>query len=182
LISAGGAVYVDMNAEECFNTLVRSHSYELYRYALGLWADPYAAEDLLRELCLRAWRRLDRLRDPNALRGRLYTILKKDFARAYRTVPSRSLGALDEEALAAQCGRDTGIEALRLRAAIRTLPLGYREPLLLQVIGGFSCQEIADMLGLTLNAVMARVSRARRRLRGSLGQDGAASPTRRYVR
>jgi RNA polymerase sigma-70 factor (ECF subfamily) len=107
----------------------------------------------------------------------LYTILKNEFVRAYRTVPSRSPVARDEEALAAHCARGTSIEALRLREAIRRLPLGYREPLLLQVIGGFSCQEIADMLGLTLNAVMARVSRARRRLRGSLGQDGAVSPT-----
>ena len=45
------------------------------------------------------------------------------------------------------------------------LPLTYREPLLLQVLGGFSCAEIAGMLGTTEGAVMTRLTRARQALR-----------------
>jgi RNA polymerase sigma-70 factor (ECF subfamily) len=40
----------------------------------------------------------------------------------------------------------------------------YREPLVLQVIGGFSCEEIADPLGLSPSAVMTRIVRARRKM------------------
>ena len=40
----------------------------------------------------------------------------------------------------------------------------YREPLLLQIIGGFSGKEIALILGLNDNTVMTRLFRARRKV------------------
>ena len=49
--------------------------------------------------------------------------------------------------------------------ALDQLTPGYREPLLLQLLGGFSCAEIAEMLLLSEANVMTRVSRARRVLR-----------------
>jgi RNA polymerase sigma-70 factor (ECF subfamily) len=45
------------------------------------------------------------------------------------------------------------------------LPETYREPLLLQVLGGFSCAEIAGMLGSSEGAIMTRLTRARQALR-----------------
>jgi len=48
----------------------------------------------------------------------------------------------------------------------------YREPLLLQVLGGFSCAEIAAMLGTTEGAVMTRLTRARQALRQQLTDAG----------
>jgi len=56
-------------------------------------------------------------------------------------------------------------DALEMREALESLPENYREPLLLQVLGGFSCQEIADMVGSSTGAVMTRLSRARLALR-----------------
>jgi RNA polymerase sigma-70 factor (ECF subfamily) len=44
----------------------------------------------------------------------------------------------------------------------------YREPLMLQVIAGFSAEEIGDIMHISANAVMTRLSRARRMLRESL--------------
>ena len=55
-----------------------------------------------------------------------------------------------------------------LNAALDRLPESHREPLLLQVLGGFSCAEIGAMLSLSETNVMQRVSRARRALRGFL--------------
>ena len=54
---------------------------------------------------------------------------------------------------------------LEMREALHALPESYREPLLLQVIGGFSCDEIAAMMKLTPGAVMTRLTRARQVLR-----------------
>ena len=45
----------------------------------------------------------------------------------------------------------------------------YREPLLLQVLGGFSCEEIAGELKLTSAAVMTQLFRARQKLKVALG-------------
>jgi len=58
-----------------------------------------------------------------------------------------------------------------LHKAINRLESDYREPLLLQVIGGFSGKEIADMLQLNNNTVMTRLFRARSKLRKEFDLD-----------
>jgi RNA polymerase sigma-70 factor (ECF subfamily) len=44
----------------------------------------------------------------------------------------------------------------------------YREPLFLQVVGGFSGEEIGEILGLNKNTVMTRLFRARNQLKEML--------------
>ena len=48
----------------------------------------------------------------------------------------------------------------------------YREPLVLQVLGGLSCQEIADELNITRSAVMTQLFRARQQLKDRLAAEG----------
>ena len=50
----------------------------------------------------------------------------------------------------------------------RSWKADYRDPLLLQVIGGFSCKEIGQMLDLNTNTVLTRLFRARKALREQL--------------
>jgi len=156
-----------------FEMLVRSHTHELYSYAYGLCRDRHTAEDLVQETLLRAWKNLHALRDPRALKGWLYTILRREHARHYRA-NSRPHEELDEIRLPPAADFKDQTETYALRQAMHQLPESYREPLLLQVIGGFSCREIADILDLTPANVMARVSRARRKLRGFLQADESA--------
>jgi RNA polymerase sigma-70 factor (ECF subfamily) len=56
---------------------------------------------------------------------------------------------------------EAGIENQWLRQQIFQLEAEYREPLLLQVVGGFTGDEIADILQLNKNTVMTRLFRAR---------------------
>ena len=53
-----------------------------------------------------------------------------------------------------------------------SLPPRYREPLLLQVVMGYSCAEIAGHLGISKSAVMTQLFRAREKLKTRLQQDG----------
>ena len=55
-----------------------------------------------------------------------------------------------------------------MHQAILGLESDYRDPLLLQVIGGFSGKEIASILDLNSNTVMTRLFRARSKLRDTL--------------
>ena len=55
---------------------------------------------------------------------------------------------------------------------MKELPEEYLEPLLLQVLGGYTCEEIGKILGIKAGAVMTRVFRARKKLRVILGDDG----------
>ena len=56
-----------------------------------------------------------------------------------------------------------------VRAAMFALPEDYREPLVLQVLLGYSTDEIARHLGLSNGAVLTRLCRARQKLRRQLG-------------
>jgi len=60
-------------------------------------------------------------------------------------------------------------ELYTLRGAILKLPLEYREPLIMQVLGGFSTAEIAEELSLSSTAVLTRLFRARNKLRTMYG-------------
>ena len=52
-----------------------------------------------------------------------------------------------------------------LRAAIFSLDDDYREPLVLQVLMGYSTNEIAELMGLKQGAVLTRLHRARLKLK-----------------
>ena len=64
-------------------------------------------------------------------------------------------------------------ELFALRHAIMKLPIEYREPLVLQVIGGFTTEEIAQELSLSSTAVLTRLFRARNKLRVICGMGAA---------
>ncbi|HZP66278.1 MAG TPA: sigma-70 family RNA polymerase sigma factor [Rudaea sp.] len=157
-----------------FDALVRSLSGDLFRYGYWLCGDEALAHDLVQETFLRAWRALDKLRDTAAAKAWLITILRREHARLYeRKLPQFTdvdeIDVSDERD--AQLPESAGEENL-IRRAMRQLDVKYREPLLMQVLGGFSCEEIAQELNLTPAAVMTQLFRARQKLKTML--DGGA--------
>jgi RNA polymerase sigma-70 factor (ECF subfamily) len=157
-----------------FDALVRALSADLYRFAFWLCRDQALAQDLVQETFLRAWRAMDDLRDGAAAKAWLITILRREHARLYER---KSLERVEVEPETivdeAFAGPEAGGDAGTLRKALAALPRKYREPLVMQVLGGHSCQEIADALGLTPQAVMTQLFRARQKLRAVLeGRDG----------
>ena len=59
-----------------------------------------------------------------------------------------------------------------MRREIASLAPKYREPLLMQVVLGYSCKEIADELGISKSAVMTQLFRAREQLKEKMQKDG----------
>ena len=77
-----------------------------------------------------------------------------------------SADALRPETLpAARPAFDTSTAAFVLRQALEQLPEEYREPLLMQVIHGYSQKEIAAHLGISVGGAGTRLFRARQQLR-----------------
>lgn len=155
-----------------FETLANEYSDDLYRFAVWLCKDPTLARDLVQETFLRAWRAIDRLRDDKAAKGWLLVILRREFARTFeRKVPE--IRDLDDYVIAADDAMEpeNRAEKRMLRQGMMSLEPKYREPLLLQVIGGFSCKEIADELGISRSAVMTQLFRARHKLKAVLDAD-----------
>lgn len=152
-----------------FETAVRAHAPDLYRYGFWLCRDRFVAEDLVQETFVRAWKAWGDLRDEKAVKAWLFSILHREHARLYERKRLET-AELDPEAEWAAAEQDVAA-ALSLREALERLPLAYREPLLMQVLGGFSCGEIAAALDISEAAVLQRVSRARRGLRETLAPD-----------
>ena len=57
-----------------FEAMVNAYSKDLYRYGLWLTKDAQVAEDLVQETFLRAWKAMDQLKDPKAVKSWLFTI------------------------------------------------------------------------------------------------------------
>jgi len=154
-----------------FEALVNAYSKDLYRYALWLCSDRVTAEDLVQETFARAWRAFDTLREGEAVKSWLMTIVRREHARLFeRRRPE--LTDMDFDVLPSTASEGSpSAEALALRRALAALPADYREPLVLQVLGGCTGEEIAAVMDISPSAAMTRLHRARRKLRATLGDE-----------
>lgn len=156
------------SSDQLFNQLVERYTSYLYRYAYWRCQNRALAEDLVQETFARAWRRLNSLRDITVAKSWLTTILRREHARLFERRQIDIIAETQPEDLTDTVDHDAEAETIELRMALAKLPQKYREPLVLQVLGGYNCEEIAAMLDLSKSAVMTRVFRAREKLKCSL--------------
>ncbi|GAD88362.1 putative RNA polymerase ECF-type sigma factor [Vibrio halioticoli NBRC 102217] len=154
----------NMDKQRRYEALVRAYHRDLFRYAYWLCKDRSIAEDLVQETCLRAWKALDSLLDEKAAKSWLITILRRENARRFER-KQLDLVDIDDPGNEAHISDDGFHQSEWLQAQIMRLDLEYREPLFLQVVGGFSGEEIGDILELNKNTVMTRLFRARNQLK-----------------
>jgi RNA polymerase sigma-70 factor (ECF subfamily) len=157
--------------ETRFIALVNALSSDLYRYAFWLCRQREQAEDLVQETFARAWRAMDQLRDDRAARRWLFVTLRNEHARYHERMRPGSLDIEPDLLPALTRSVDTSTEAWALRRELAKLPREYSEPLVLQVLGGYSGEEIGELLALTPAAVSTRLFRARQQLRRALAGD-----------
>lgn len=152
-----------------YESLVGEYYGDIFRYAFWLSKNRQVAEDLTQETFLRAWRALDSLENPGAAKAWLFTILRRENARLYEKYRPET-DDLDDYAVpeSEKLEPDQLLDRELLFKAMGELEPEYREPLLLQVVGGFSGEEIAQMLDLNNNTVMTRLFRARNKLKDKL--------------
>ena len=161
--------------QQRYETLVYAVHGDLFRYAFWLCHDRQVAEDLVQETFLRAWKSLDSLKDDQAAKAWLITILRRENARRFERkrfdlVDLDTVLVPDQQSL----GLEQSMENEWLRRHMAELAEEYREPLVLQVLGGFSGEEIAEILDLNKNTVMTRLFRARNQLKEALDKDPQA--------
>lgn len=166
----------DNRRKRRFERVVGVFHQDMYRYAVWLCRNPDIAEEVVQEALLRSWKSLDALRDDDAAKPWLLTIVRRENARYFErkkleTVDIDNLTAAQSAMLAET--DDAELEELRL--SIFQLDDDYREPLVLQVLMGHSTQEIADMMGLQQGAVLTRLHRARLKLKEQVERAEAAS-------
>ncbi|NAX22168.1 sigma-70 family RNA polymerase sigma factor [Vibrio sp. V39_P1S14PM300] len=160
----------DMDRQRKYEALVRAYHRDLYRYAFWLCKDQSVAEDLVQETCLRAWKSLDSLQDDKAAKSWLITILRRENARRFER-KQLDLVDIDDHGNDAKISDEAHHQTEWVQAQIMKLDVDYREPLFLQVVGGFSGEEIGEILNLNKNTVMTRLFRARNQLKEMLDSE-----------
>jgi RNA polymerase sigma-70 factor, ECF subfamily len=168
--SAGG----DRAAFEAF---VERHEAAVLRFARALTPDADRAEDALQECFIAAWRGAAGYGGGPSARGWLLAIARNAVRRQFRRHAGEprhhlSLDELAEEAGFGRDGDDGEIDRLEARELVErgfaALSPEDREVLVLRELEGFSGEETAALLGLTLAAVKSRLHRARLRFVGTL--------------
>ncbi len=171
-VSSDGAA---PDATEGLTRLLESMRPDLLRFAHWLARDRAIAEDIVQEALLRAWRARDSLKEATSARAWLLTIVRREHARLYERKRLEMVD-LDDEIEPHSLSTQDDSDLHMLRAAILKLPIEYREPLIMQVLGGFSTEEISRELSLSPTAVLTRLFRARNKLRVLYGLTPSPEP------
>jgi RNA polymerase sigma-70 factor, ECF subfamily len=149
----------DVADQHAFEIMARTYSADLLRFACWLCRNRWQAQDLVQETFVAAWKGWKSLRDRGATKAWLFSILRNEHTRVHRK-KQLDLTDIDLNDVEVAGGRGE-MERVELEESLRALPEHLREPLLLQVLGGFSGKEIAGMLNISEPNVMTRLKRAR---------------------
>ncbi len=177
----------ESGAATAFDREILPHLDAVYRFALRLAGSADAAEDLVQETFLRAWRSFDQYSAGTRAKSWLFTICRNVFLRQVER-GQRHSEIVEREAPRADTGVGDVVNPLwsetqesdpegrffhaivddQVLAAIDALPEEYRTAVVLSDLEGLNYQEIADLMEVPVGTVKSRLFRGRRRLQKEL--------------
>ena len=147
----------------------------LRRFARSLTHDSSAADDLVQDTLLRAWRGRAGFRSGTNLEAWLFTILRNVFYSAHRK-QGREISDSDGACagrLATLPEQGGHLDVQDVRVALGRLAPAMREALVLVAVEDLSYEEAAAVMRCRIGTVKSRVWRAREQLTRMLGYTGA---------
>jgi RNA polymerase sigma factor (sigma-70 family) len=167
---------------ERFSKLIRQHYDVLYRSAYRLTRSTVDAEDLVQEVCVRAYPRIGEIENLDQPRGWLLRVMYRlfiDLRRRYERTHVRPIDE-DEEFVSVEPGPaeevDRALHRMRIEDAWRFLSQEQRLLLAMHDVEGYTLMEIHSLTGLKEGTIKSRLHRARVRLGRLLQRDSAAEP------
>jgi RNA polymerase sigma-70 factor (ECF subfamily) len=161
-----------------FRVLVERYEGMVYDLTRQYATSGEDAEDLAQDAFMRAYRRIDALRNPDRFASWLYGITLnrcRDYAKNVRreTYPFSRTEAADEDATPSALERqDHQVErderSQKLWEAIESLSSTYSVPFLMKYRDGMTYKAMSKRLDVSVSALKVRVHRARKKLRAFL--------------
>ena len=166
------ATLVQKTAEgdrDALESIVTRYESAVFRLAKALTGNDAAAEDVLQETFLAVWRHAGTYDGTGSVRAWILTVARNAARRHFR----RHAGEPAEVASLSQLGEAAGwgsdelplgdrvANAQLVQIGLHGLEEEEREILLLREVEGFSGEETARMLGVSLAAMKSRLHRAR---------------------
>jgi len=139
---------------------------QLYRVAVSWCNDEMLADDIVQDALAKAVQNISQLKDPDAIKSWLFTILNNQWREYLR----RNRPCLDIDELVFIADSDPEADEQRqqtrhqVRSAIAELPLSQRQTITLVDLEDMSYQEVAKALNVPIGTVMSRLNRARKAL------------------
>ena len=154
-----------------FEQTLLPHLDAAYNLARWLTRNEHDAEDVVREAYLRAFRFFDGFKGGDGRAWLLAVVRNSCLTWLRQKKGGGSMTAFDEQVHL--CARDEANAESRLvkdakldalRGCVESLPLEYREVIVMRELEEMSYKEISDAAGLPIGTVMSRLSRGRKRL------------------
>ena len=168
------------NRAQRFRELIEPLLNDAYTFARYLSRDASAAEDIVQEASLRAFRHVESLRSHEP-RAWLLKIVRNCFYSWREKMVQAGLQSLDANLSADDSNREEAdqtemdldpqrilertVKRDAVREMIEELPVQFREALVLREMNDLSYREIAELTGMPIGTVMSRLARARDLLR-----------------
>jgi len=158
---------------EVFEAEAMQHIDDIYRTARRLTRSETAADDLVQETYMQAWKSFEQYEIGTNCRAWLYKILfnKFDHYRRKQYTQSKYFQEADEFLFEVSAAKQPVPEHLTDReviSALDKLPEHYRSVVLLADVHEFDYKEVAQILDVPIGTVMSRLNRARTQLKKSL--------------
>jgi RNA polymerase sigma-70 factor (ECF subfamily) len=135
--------------------------------------DVAIAEDLVQDAMLRAWRHFDRFESGTNCKAWLFRIMLNCWTTRHQKMRQEAIQFFPEQygdSAITERRPATRFSAEEIQNSIDLLNEDYRTVLILFAVEGFSCKEIAEILGIPIGTVMSRLSRARALVKNDLSK------------
>ena len=163
------------NAQTSFERLLKPHLKTLYRLAYRYTGSRENAEDLVQDLLLKLYPRLQEIQRVNRLEPWLARVLYRLFVDQYRHQQRSPIDEMSDEdfVYSTHASTDAGpaqvtnmeLTQQLISDALGRLKQDHRIPLILHEIEGYNLQEISDIMDVPVGTIKSRLNRARSNLR-----------------
>ena len=163
--------------EQQFDRILGEYGAAIARLAFSYEAVASVREELVQEMALAIWQGLAHFRGECSERTFVYRIAhNRGLSHVWkRRPPHQPLQEIEESEQPVdprphpeeQAARTD--QRVRLMSAVQSLPVTYRQMIVL-MLEGLSHAEIAEVMGITENNVAVRLNRARKTLKDALGE------------
>ena len=165
----------DHNRPSIFEQTILPHLDAAYNLARWLTRNDADAEDVVQEAFLRAFKFFGNFRGGDSrswlltiVRNTCYTWRQQNKIKGSTTVFDEEIHGTEIDVSNPETILLENLNAKLLKDALETLPIEYREVLVLRELEGFSYKEIANVVDIPLGTVMSRLTRARKQLQQRL--------------
>ncbi|EAQ13179.1 sigma24 [Rhodobacterales bacterium HTCC2654] len=145
---------------------VVEHLPAMRAFAASLTRNSAAADDLVQDTIVKAWKNFDKFKPGTNLRAWLFTILRNTFYSDLRK-KKREVEDVDgamASTLSEKPHHDGRLAMADFEKVFAELPVEQREALILVGASGMSYEEAAETCGVAIGTIKSRINRGRARL------------------